>query len=600
MFQIEDNKIVFNSNKFVLGLNAKNKLEELNKDIINSLSNNFNLNPYHVLEMFYNDLMVTKNIDYGVGEIKKGMHFSLYHAMNILHEKRKRAVSDFEPSRWWVAENLYDNPFHFDMFELVLLEYRYERRYKIVDYLYKVKLLYVKSELKLIYDNNKTYNFIDDKRLNYDLNSLKEKDEFFINNNLLELPTRDFNKRMVNIYRFFAKWNKYYLASIAKENNFFYKKYFHFIKEESILIKEKIEEVERNLKKMADRSEKKIIYNFYDEPIMSTQVLTLPIHNLQMDLDPTVKNYDKIYPAISKYITLLRYHLKMVYKREILNREENIIILKNIQQKQRINKQLAKIEKKQFNYLVNQEIKEKMKLFKYERTVEITQKRTVHFHLTYNIDIFKIFGYTNDLIYSKNNTEFFYNKQQLIDKKHFSKEKWHYKKENNITIPTVNKLWDIVVRKEFKHLKKLNPKSQYIAVYYKNPNQFKKVYNVSKIKYDGIDKPGVKIEIINNKKKLRRVSANFCEKIAEYNAKYNSKKDNKEKFNRNIYINKSLGIISRVHSTKRLFQFSLSCKKLPIKYVVNYGLEDLKESSYQMDHINSYFNFEVEGRPFII
>ncbi|PQP79210.1 hypothetical protein C6B37_02335 [Candidatus Phytoplasma phoenicium] len=303
----------------------------------------------------------------------------------------------------------------------------------------------------------------------------------------------------------------------------------------------------RNIETSKKKARLKAIHNFYQENRLSFLTLTLPKHNANGSLSQEVLNLDKIEPLSKLFMKKLRQEMRIYLK-------------------QKLNYSLSKIK-----YFMK-------KTFKSLKVTQIQQSKVIHFHFLFNVNLLKMFGYDNKVMFQRKgilfNTEFYQNPEyyQKNQAKYNLKNGWFFQQKPHLIVPKVTKWWADIVTNNLPSLKKLNPRSQNLQIFTKGEN------NIT-----------LKQEINECFLKQITVKNNFADIVSNYVTKYAS----------GLTINEMSKMIvknNRLFIGKRLFQFSLSCQSCPIEKTIKYLPFDLSQQSKALTafYFQDILNFKKE------
>uniref|UniRef100_UPI00037BE14A hypothetical protein n=1 Tax=Italian clover phyllody phytoplasma TaxID=1196420 RepID=UPI00037BE14A len=322
----------------------------------------------------------------------------------------------------------------------------------------------------------------------------------------------------------------------------------------SLNLESKIEDIKRNLKQSKINARFKAIYNFAEEQKISWLTLTLPHHNANGSLSKEVKNYDQTHQLVKKFINKLRYEYRQILHQKGFKKDKIIKFLKK------------------FKYFIASQIQTK------------NNRNVWHFHIMFNIDLLKIFGFTNEMMCQKkgliNNSEFLENKEyyEKYQHRYNNKNGWKKVKSKNLIIPNVFKLWADIINNEkgLSNLKRLNPRSQNLQVFKSN----------AKIKLE-INECQLKQSIC--KEDSSSIISKYVTKYAEYVG--NDKEIKKMILQKKNYL-----------TGRHLFKFSKSCQKLPITKTLKFLPFDLQHPKYQLTnlYLSNILNFDQQHMFFKI
>ncbi|MEC4558816.1 MAG: hypothetical protein U9532_01340 ['Conium maculatum' witches'-broom phytoplasma] len=499
-------------------------------DLINEkLTNNTILSNFEkeqIIKHYENNLFFFKTTDYGTGCFSKFFSLHLYRLLSVMQENR--------------IKNLYEIKASFINHELNLKGIN-----KITTY----------------YDQNLGKYFNNDDNDNLALLYEQAKKQFKIRNKeeiLIFLEKTYLDKNVI--------LPKDVLKQLSKDD----KKLQKFYEETCFIIEKdkngnsfskiplnlasKIEDIRKNLKQSKTNARFKAIYNFADEQKISWLTLTLPHHNANGSLSKEVKNYDQTHQLVKKFINKLRYEYRKVLHQKGFKKDK---IIKSL---------------KQFKYFIASQIQTK------------NNRNVWHFHIMFNIDLLKLFGFTNEMMCQKkgliNNSEFLENNQyyEKHQQRYNDKNGWKKVKSKNLIIPNVFKLWADIVNNEkgLSNLKRLNPRSQNLQVFKSN----------AKIKLE-INECQLKQSIC--KEDSSSIISKYVTKYAEYVG--NDKEIQKMILQKKNYL-----------TGKRLFHFSKSCQKLPITKTLKFLPFDLQHPKYQLTnlYLSNILNFDQQHMFFKI
>lgn len=232
--------------------------------------------------------------------------------------------------------------------------------------------------------------------------------------------------------------------------------------------------------------------------------------------------------------------------------------------------------KQKLNYSPSK-IKYFMKItFKSLKVTQIQQSKVIHFHFLFNVNLLKMFGYDNKVMFQRKgllfNTEFYQNPEyyQKNQAKYNTHNGWFFQQNKNLIIPLVTKWWADIVNHHLPSLKKLNPRSQNLQIFTKGKNN-------ETIKQE-INECFLKTTIVKN---------NFADVVSNYVTKYASGLTIKE-------MSKMIVRNNRLFVGKRLFQFSLSCHPCPIEKTIKYLPFDLSQQNKELTafYFQDILNFQ--------
>ncbi|MBP5836058.1 hypothetical protein [Candidatus Phytoplasma meliae] len=485
--------------------------------MFNSINNNKSLSIFEkekIKKDYQNNLFFFKTTDFGLGCVSHFTNLHLY-----------RLISSMQDNR---LKNIKKQKIAFIHHELKEFGYNFSNSEIIDDFNYFYFLAKTNYNLK---DNKEKVKFIKDKIK--ELPQFNNFKSYFDNEYYLKLENND--KKLNQIYK-----NICLIIGKDKDN---------LIVNKPINIESKLIDIKRNIRQSKNNARFKAIYNFANENKISWLTLTLAHHNHNGSLSPEVKDLNKVQKLVKEFINKLRFN----YYKYLKSKKYHIL-----------------------------SIKKYLKKFKYFIASQLQIKGVWHFHIMFNIDLLKIFGFTNKMMCQKkgllSNSEFYENKTYYYDrgKKYNIDNGWKISENQNLIIPNVFKLWaDIVNSKSgLPNLKRLNPRSQNLQIFYKDNKQTNKL----------------EINECQLKKNIIHKDSSFI--IAEYVSKYDAGLSDKEI--KKMILQKKNHLIG-----KRLFQFSLSCKKLPITKTIKYLPFDLKHSQYHLTgfYLRNILDFK-KGHPF--
>lgn len=304
----------------------------------------------------------------------------------------------------------------------------------------------------------------------------------------------------------------------------------------------------KNIEISKKKARYKAIHNFYQANKLSFLTLTLAKHNANGSLSKEVLNLNKIEPLSKLFMKKLRQEMRIYLK-------------------QKLNYSPSKIK-----YFMK-------KNFKSLKVTQIQKSKVIHFHFLFNVDLLKMFGYDNKVMFQKKgllfNTEFYQNSEyyKKNQAKYNINNGWFFQQNKNLIIPLVTKWWADIVNHYLPNLKKLNPRSQNLQIFTKSKN------NETTIKQE-IKECFLKNILVKN---------NFADIVSNYVTKYASGLTIQE-------MSKMIVKNNRLFVGKRLFQFSLSCQSCPIEKTIKYLPFDLEQSKKELTafYFQDILNFKKE------
>ncbi|MGZ3139708.1 hypothetical protein PSOLA_00440 [Candidatus Phytoplasma solani] len=462
---------------------------------------------------FQNNLFFFKTTDFGLGCVSNFIDLHLYRLISAMQDARLRNIKKRKIS--FIQHELKDFGYNFSIYDI---SNDFDYFLKLATFYYEIKdskeiINFIKEKIKKI-EILKNYNFPNEYYDFLEKNPIKLKKQYM---SICEILGRN------------------------KENE---------IVSKPINIESKIVDIKRNIRKSKNNARFKAIYNFSNENKISWLTLTLAHHNSNGTLSKDVKDLITTKKLVKKFITKLRFIYKQYLK-----------------QKRYDNNDIAKYLQK-FKYFIASQLQTK------------NQRDVWHFHIMFNIDLLRIFGFTNKMMCQKkgllNNSEFLESKEYYYDRpqKYNIDNGWSISQDKNLIIPNVFKLWADIVKDNLPNLKKLNPRSQNLQVFYKDKEITKK------------------IEINECKTTKTFIKKDISFIIAEYVSKYDAGLSD--------YEIKKMILQKRNHLTgKHLFQFSQNCKKLIISKTLKYLPFDLKHPNYQLTsfYLKNILDFD-KNHPF--
>ncbi|WP_284928478.1 hypothetical protein [Candidatus Phytoplasma sp. AldY-WA1] len=211
----------------------------------------------------------------------------------------------------------------------------------------------------------------------------------------------------------------------------------HIIPNPFFNVESKKEEIKRNIKISKNNARHKAIFNFHKENKISFLTLTLAHYNK----NGIVSKQTKDLITTTKLVKIFIKKLKILYT-NFLKKTKN-----------------------------KEQIKNKLKKFKYFIASQQQKNKTWHFHIMFNVDLLKIFDYTNIMICKKGlkpASEFLENDEYYRENKNkYQNQGWKKITDENLIIPCIFKLWADIVQEQLPYLKKLNPRAQNLQIFYK-------------------------------------------------------------------------------------------------------------------------------------
>ncbi|MDW3617676.1 MAG: hypothetical protein QFY14_01045 [Candidatus Phytoplasma pruni] len=519
------NDYTMNKKDVKLSFHAQKTFDLINEKLINNkVLSNFERE--QIVKHYENNLFFFKTTDYGTGCFSKFFSLHLYRLLSFMQENR--------------VKNLCETKAAFINYELnlkginkITTYYDYDLG-KYVNNIANDQLVLLYSQAKQQFQTrNKQEILIFLEKTYLDKNIILPK------NALKQLLNDD--KKLQKFYE-----NTCFIINNDKNNNSFLNPFLN--------LESKIENIKRNLKQSKTNTRFKVIYNFADEKNISWLTLTLPHHNANGSLSKEVKNYDQTHQLVKKFINKLRYEYKQILHQKGFKKDKIIKFLKK------------------FKYFIASQIQTK------------NNRNVWHFHIMFNIDLLKIFGFTNEMMCQKkgliNNSEFLENKTYYEKHQHRynNKNGWKKVKSKNLIIPHVFKLWADIINNEkgLSNLKRLNPRSQNLQVFKSNVK--------------------IKLEINECQSKQSICKEESSSIISKYVTKFSEYVGNDKEIKKMILQKKNY------LTGKRLFQFSKSCQKLPITKTLKFLPFDLQHPKYQLTnlYLSNILNFDQQHMFFKI
>nr|WP_017192117.1 hypothetical protein [Milkweed yellows phytoplasma] len=411
------NDYTMNKKDVKLSFHAQKTFDLINEKFIN---NKFlsNFEKEQIIKHYENNLFFFKTTDYGTGCFSKFFSLHLYRLLSGMQENR--------------IKNLYETKAAFINYELNLKGIN-----KITTYYDHDLRKYVNNvdndQLALLYSQaKKQFQMRNKQEILIFLEKTYLDKNIILPKNVLKQLFND-DKKLQKFYE-----DTCFIIDNDKNDNSFLNPSFN--------LASKIEDIKRNLKQSKTNARFKAIYNFAEEQKISWLTLTLPHHNANGSLSKEVKNYDQTHQLVKKFINKLRYEYRQILHQKGFKKDKIIEFLK------------------EFKYFIASQIQTK------------NNRNVWHFHIMFNIDLLKIFGFTNEMMCQKkgliNNSEFLENKTYYEKHQHRynNKNGWKKVKSKNLIIPNVFKLWADIVNndKGLSNLKRLNPRSQNLQVFKSN------------------------------------------------------------------------------------------------------------------------------------
>lgn len=510
MLYLNENELMINQKDIKLSFHARK--------MFNLINNNQNISIFEkeqITKLYENNLFFFKTTDYRLGCFSKMMNLHLYRLVSKMQESR---LSKLEQTKMafisYELKDFHNDDDNFNIFENC--DYFYtlaKNHYKLRDN--KEKIQIIKNNIKFL--------------------GYKFSNEYY-------LMLQDNDRKINQVYK-----NLCYLCYKKPLSFNPYKDIGNLIYKPVMNIESKIVDIKRNIRQSKNNARFKAINNFANEKKISWLTLTLAHHNSNGTLSKDVQDLIITKKLVKQFINKLRYDYKKI------------------------------LEKKKYNSQIVNRYSKKLKYFIAAQLQTKNNKNVWHFHIMFNIDLLRIFGFTNKMMCQKKgllfNSEFFESQQYYSHRsqKYNIDNGWQIKENKNLIIPKIFKLWADIVKDKLPNLKKLNPRSQNLQIFYKNQEKTNKL----------------EINECELKKSVIHKNSSFI--IAEYVSKYDAGLNDKE-------IKKMILQKKNYLTFQRLFQFSLSCQKLRINKTLKYLPFDLKHPQYHLTsiYLNNILNFSKE------